>query len=290
MDKAIETYLKDMAIDQLMNSPAGSKIKYAMQIFEKAQTNVYALLEKEGEEGTTTVKAVTIMTFSLLNKFVDGKKLAELTNDDWKQIANEVSEHAVMMEDEDYTKFIFGKYEEYIRFSAKKISLYASENTVEAINALADELAEKRTSFDDGQIGEVAYIEDCLWIALEAMLKLIASTASKVAPEEYAEFAQALASYAFEYGRYVLYSREQELLAEYIEAQHQLDKELEEKYNSFITELEEQTEQFYMLIDNAFAPDFRETFLGSIKLARAAGVAEEEILSTTDDVDSFFMD
>lgn len=290
MDKAIETYLKDMAIDQLMSSPIGSKFEYVMRIFEKVQANVYALLEQEGEEGKTTVKAVTVMTFSLLSKFASGKKPADLTNADWKEIVNDVSECAVLMEEEEYTKFIFSKYEAYIRFSAQQISLYVSEKTVTAVVALADELAEKKVAFEEGQIGEVAYIEDCLWIALEAMIKLIASTISRVAPEEYAEFAQALAAYAFEYGRFVLYSREQELLAEYIEAQKQLDEELEEKYALFIKNLKEQAAQFYVLIDNAFAPDFRESFLGSIKLARAAGVAEEEILVTTDDIDSFFMD
>ena len=290
MNKELETYLKNMAIDQLMNSPAGDKLEYAMRIFEKVQTNVYALLEKEGEEGVTTVKAVTVMTFSLLKKVAAGKNPLELTTEDWKDIANDVSELAVLQEDEDYTKFIFGKYEEYIRFSADKISLYAPEKTVAAIKGLADELAEKRVAFEETQINEVTYIEDCLWICLEAMIKLIASTASKVAPEEYADFAQALAAYAFEYGRYVLYSREQAIIAEFVESQHKLDEELQLKYDSFIEELQQQTEQFYALIDNAFEPDFRESFLSSIKLARTVGVAEEEILTTTEGIDAFFLD
>ncbi len=290
MNKELETYLTNMTIDQLMNSPVGNKIEYAMRIFEKVQMNVYALLEKEGEEGTTTVKAVTVMTFSLLNKIVAGKNPLELTTEDWKDIANDVSEYAVLPSGEEYTKFIFSKYEEYIRFSAGKISLYASEKTVAAIRGLADELTEKRVAFEETKINEVTYIEDCLWICLEAMIKLIASTASKVAPEEYADFAQALAAYAFEYGRYVLYSREQAIIAELVESQHKLDEVLQLKYEHFIEDLQQQTKRFYVLIDNAFAPDFRESFLNSIKLAKAAGVAEEEILTTTEDVDVFFLD
>ena len=75
-----------------------------------------------------------------------------------------------------------------------------------------------------------------------------------------------------------------------MEAQQRLDEELEAKYDSFIKELEKQTEQFYTMIENAFASDFREAFINSIKLARKAGVAESEILTTSDDIDSFFMD
>lgn len=289
MNKELEAYLKNMVIDQLMQSPAGNKIEYAMSIFEKVQLNVYALLEKEDEEGTTTVKAVTVMTFALLKKFATGKSPSDLNNDDWKEIVNDVSEYAVLMEDHDYTKFIFRMYEKYIRFSAEQIKVYASEQSVTAIESLADELAEKGEQFENGQISEVIYIEECLWVCLEAIIKLIAVTASKVVPEEYAEFAQALAAYAFEYGRYMLYSREQAIINEYLEMQEELDRELEEKYERFIIDLEKQIEQFYVMIDNAFASDFRESFVSSIKLARAAGVAEEEILVTTDDIDDFFL-
>ena len=248
MDRNLEAYFKDMAIDKLMNSPAGDKIKYAIQTFEKIQTHIYTLLDKEGEEGITTVKSVTVMTFSLLQKFVAGKKLSDLTNDDWKEIASEVSEYVVLMENEAYTKFVFNKYEQYIRFCVEQIKEYESEVTVVAIQSLADELAKQTMLFDENQINEVTYIEECLWICLEAMIKLIASTASRIAPEEIAEFSQALAAYAFEYGRYILYSREQTILKEYMEAQYELDKQLKNKYEDYIKDLEKQTEQFYVLI------------------------------------------
>ena len=53
--------------------------------------------------------------------------------------------------------------------------------------------------------------------------------------------------------------------------------------------MEEQSKQFYALIDQAFAPNFRTAFLHSAILANASGVEESEILSSTEDIDAFFL-
>lgn len=107
--------------------------------------------------------------------------------------------------------------------------------------------------------------------------------------QQASEFAQALASCAFEYGRLMLYRKEQTLINQFVESQYRLDEELEAKYAEYLSELEAQSEQFYTLIDHAFAPDFRTAFLHSILLANAAGVKESEILSSAEDIDSFFL-
>ena len=43
------------------------------------------------------------------------------------------------------------------------------------------------------------------------------------------------------------------------------------------------------MVDRAFDPDFREALMGSVELAKAAGVDEEEILESTEDIDEFFL-
>ena len=47
--------------------------------------------------------------------------------------------------------------------------------------------------------------------------------------------------------------------------------------------------QFQKLVDHAFSADLHETLIQSAELARAAGVKEEELLTSIDDVDDFFM-
>lgn len=80
------------------------------------------------------------------------------------------------------------------------------------------------------------------------------------------------------------------MVTQFIESQHRLDEELEKQYAEYLSELESQSKQFYALMDHAFAPDFRTAFLHSILLADAAGVKKSEILSSTEGIDSFFLD
>lgn len=121
------------------------------------------------------------------------------------------------------------------------------------------------------------------------MIKLTASTAFLSGSKEVSGLVQALSIYGFEYGRMILYKKEQEMIKEYLEGQHQLDDELEKKYTEFLSELQEQAAEFRVLIDNAFAADFRETYLNSAKLALYAGVPESEVLKTDEDTDDFFL-
>ena len=209
--------------------------------------------------------------------------------EDWKDLAHAVSQYAVLLEGAQYSVFVFQLYEKYIRASAASMQGAASDKIVEAIAKLADELHEKESLFQNGDLLEAAYIEDCLWISLEAMIKLIASTASLFCGHQTAEFADALASCAFEYGRLMLYRKEQMLIDGFIQSQYCLDAELEKQYAAYLSELETQSKQFYALIDHAFAPDFRTAFLHSILLANAAGVKKAEILSSVEDIDSFFL-
>lgn len=290
MNKELEIYIKNLAIEKLMESNIGDKLQQAMNAFEKVQKYMSALSEKEGEEGATTVKAATVITLSILKKFVGGKMPADLNADDWKEIIKDVSENVVLKDDRAYTKFVFSMYEKYIRFSANQIQGVASEKTINTIIELADELACKSEQFENEELKEVDYIEECLWICLDAMMKLIAATAERFVDKDYAEFAQALATYAFEYGRFVLYRREQEIINELIQRQYELDEALERKYEAFLKDMEQQAEYFYVLIENAFVPNFRDAFLHSIILAQTAGVKESEVLKDMDDIDTFFLD
>lgn len=88
----------------------------------------------------------------------------------------------------------------------------------------------------------------------------------------------------------MLYSRELEIVNQFVESQYQLDAELEKKYTAYLEDLQRESEKFCTLIDNAFAPNFRDAFLHSVLLARTVGVKVEDILSTTKDIDSFFLD
>ena len=260
-----------------------------METIQVVQNHFYAILEKRGEQELTGGKAATIATFAILRKIAEGKSPSKFEADDWKDIAGAVSKFAILPSDQEYSVFIFTLFERYIRCSAELIKGVVPSKIIDTINALADELHNNAELLRNGIITEVKYTEDCLWAALEAMVKLLASATALMGDKRGTDFSQAVASFAFEYGRLMLYRREQEIVNQFIISQYQLDEELEHKYTLFLAELNNQAEQFYLLVENAFVPNFRNAFLQSILLAKAAGVRDEDILSCREEIDSFFM-
>lgn len=302
----LEEYVADYAIDYLVSSPVGEKLQKAMAAFERVQENLYALMDKKGEDRLTLMKCGTILTFSILKKLVSGAKIKDFSADDWKEIAESVSQNAILMDDQKYSESVFLLYAQYIDCSAGNIEGKASDKLVSSIRALAQELRDKTDALENAQISEIAYTEDCLWICLDAMIKLLSSSIKIVRlpdkkpdgtelekvgePSLSEELSVAITSFGFEYGRYMLYKKEQDIITSYIENQYRLDEELEQKYAAFTAELQEYSDNFRSLIDNAFAPDFRDAFLKSIAFAKAAGVSDNEILSSIEDINDFFMD
>ena len=289
MENNLKSYLKNLALDQLLNTPVGEKLGQAMETIQVVQNHFYAILEKRGEQELTGGKAAKITTFAILRKIAEGKSPSKFEADDWKDIAGAVSKFAILPSDQEYSVFIFTLFERYIRCSAELIKGVVPSKIIDTINALADELHNNAELLRNGIITEVKYTEDCLWAALEAMVKLLASATALMGDKRITDFSQAVASFAFEYGRLMLYRREQEIVNQFIISQYQLDEELEHKYTLFLAELNNQAEQFYLLVENAFVPNFRNAFLQSILLAKAAGVRDEDILSCREEIDSFFM-
>ena len=290
MDSYLKNRATQFALEQFLKTPAGEKLQQALQLIQTMQEHLAALSAKEEAPSVTGAKVATGLTLAVLKKIADGKTPSSFNKEDWEELGHAVSEYAILLDGEQYSIFIFQLYEKYIRSSAEMIARLASPETVKAIMSLADELHSKETLFRDGQLSETAYTEDCLWISLDAMMKLIASAASMFCGRQAAEFTQALASCAFEYGRLMLYRKEQALLAQFIASQYRLDEELEKQYAVYLSELNAQSKQFCALIDQAFAPNFRTAFLHSILLADAAGVKKTEILLSIEDADSFFLD
>ena len=281
--------LQDFAIEELIASPAGQKLRQAMEIVESVQRHVAALMQKDEEERLTLLKIGTVFQLFLIDTLASGKKASELTADDWKNIAAQVSRNAILEEDQCYSEFVFSRYADYIRVSAKVISKNAPEETTNAITALADEIEALGDQLHKETITETKYVEECLWLSLEAMVKLLSASLGAHMGEELSKLTQAVSQLAFEYGRYVLYAKEQALLEAYLNNQRVLDDQLQRQYDAFIQELQEDAAWFRSLIDKAFSPDIRSALQNSAELARASGVKEEEILKTVEDVDAFFI-
>lgn len=282
--------LEELAIEYFLQTSVGDKLGQALNVLKKLQNNVVALCDKEESISMTALKGATVLTFALLEKLSEGKSIKDINSIEWREISNKVSTTAVLQDEQCYTIYVFSKYEEYIRSYASQLKEYRATQKADAIIKIADEIADKTNLLKRAEITEVTYIEECMWLSLEGMMKLIASVTSLQANITLEDFSWAVSSFAFEYGRYILYNKEMEIVNQFIDSQHIMDNELHKKYESFIMELSEQTNLFCAMIDKAFVPNFKETFINSVVLAKAMGIEDEEILKNEEEIDSFFLD
>ena len=281
---------QEIAIDELRNSPAGIKISQAMETVAAVQRNLCALAESEDSTQLNLLKIGTVFQIFLVDKLASGADPKKMKPEEWGSIASKVSQYAVLEEGQSYSDFVFSLYADYIDLSAKGLSKFVSEETLASIMSISSDIRSKTELLREEAISESAYVDDCLWLSLEAMVKLLSSSLTMLIGAEYSQLAQAVLQLAFEYGRYVLYAKEQAILTAYIENQYVLDEQLRQQYDAFRTELAEQAERFNQLIEQAFSSNIRESLMQSAELARAAGVRWEEILTSVEDIDAFFMD
>ena len=282
--------LQEMAIEELLNSQAGEKIQQAMKTIAAVQKNLFALAESEDSAGLNLLKIGTVFQIFLIDTLASKKDPEKIDSDEWRTIAQNVSEYAVLEEDQCYSEFVFGLYADYIDLSAKSTSKVISKETYASIKSISTEIRCKTAQLRNEEITETVYVEECLWLSLEAMIKLLSSSLTTLIGKEYSQLAQAVSQLAFEYGRYVLSAKEQAILSAYIENLYVLDNQLQKQYDAFCADVREQAEQFKKLVDDAFSPDIHNALIQSAALARAAGVKEEELLTSIEDVDAFFMD
>lgn len=283
-----------LTLDFLENTPAGSMLQSAISTYSKVQTLLLRLSSAEDEGSLTTLKIGTVLTEAFLEKFLQGKAPQDLTRADLAVIADRVTDFAVLMDGRDYSIFVFEQYARYIEFSAKLLAARSdarSTDQIGSILAVSQEIRNNSRKLHDGEITEPEYIEDCLWLSLEAILKCFSACLScTTGTPEFGMLAQSISMLAFEYGRLIACKKEQAVLDASLKSQQQLDEDLSEEFKAFKNRLEAEEAQFNELIANAFAPEFRDSLRSPAALASAAGVKEEDVLRTANDIDRFFME
>lgn len=287
----VSEYLENPMIEEIVGTSTMEKIRNAYAVFEKAFN---ALADGTNDERTYYIlKVGTTVGFNVVKRIANGQDPRKFTERDWEEIVKESSIEATSIDDNTFSAGVFMAYADYIGISAENIKNAIAGKSYEAILALSDEIRNKTELLRTGNIQEAVYVEECLWISLEAMIKLFSSLGtaviSKFSKEEAGELFQAMSDFAFEYARLRMYAKEKQLITAYMENQQRLDDELQEEYDSYIKELNEYSSLFNSFVENAFASDMRNSLRASAAMARAAGVAKEEILNSEDEIDDFFM-
>ena len=280
--------LRDMAIDDLLKSSIGQQIQQAMSTISEIQRVLYAIADNDNPR-LKLLRMATVFQLFLIDTLATKRTIGNLTEEDWADIAQKVAEYAVYDDGQGYCEFVFNTYADYIDLSADVLSQRISEDTCEAIRKVSAEIRENTGLLDSGELSETVCTENCLWLSLEGMVKLLSSSLEVLVGEDYASFARALAQFAFEYGRYTLYAKEQAVLTEYIENQYRLDELIQNQYEAYMAEVNAQAERFQNIIKEAFSENIQDKLRSSVLLAQETGVSEDEILKSVDDIDNYFL-
>lgn len=286
----IEEMINGLTLDYLKNTEVGGKLQKAMAGLEKAQEVAMAYVKDDSPDKLKTMKIGTVLTLSVIMKMADGKPINKFSDQDWKDVALDVADFAIMPDGQQYSVSVFLAYAKYVDVSVEVLEARGvSSEKCESIRTIADKVRNLSDQLKAGSISEVDYTEQCLWLLLEAMIKLIATYNRLLIGEDLAEFTENVAMFAFEYGRYSLYKQEQAILQEYLEHQCDVDMELGQKLSAFREEFRERSKEFEILVSAAFDVDISKRLKSTVDLAKKAGVDENEILDSVDKVDEFFM-
>lgn len=280
--------VKNLPILYFQSTPAYEALQNAMMQLEKAEEIAYAMQTKNESDELTAIKIGTTLSLAVIEKIITGKNPKNFSKEDWNDIAEKVTDKAIMVDGQAYTAWVFNLYAEYIDASVKVRKAVIPAKYAAQISGLSQKLRDLTEELQQGKLKEVDYVDQCLWISFEAMIKLIASFTTGMMAEEFSDFVVSVSDYAIQYARLSMYQKENALLEAYLRQQGALDAELQQKYEQYVEELEEQTEKFSDLIENAYSADFQKRLVNTVKLAKEAGVPDEKILSSIDKIDDFF--
>ncbi len=284
----VDNKLYEMTIEYIQKNPIYQSLQRTVHQLEQAQEIAYSLATKDESDLLTSLKVGTALTLAVIDKMCLGKNPKDFSKEDWNEIAESVADVVILEDGRTYTERVFVCYANYIDASIRVNSSLFKESHIIDIQALSDEIRFYTESFEKEEITEVDYVDHCLWISFEAMVKLLSAYVTSGLSDEVGNLIVSSVDFSVNYCRLLMYQKESLLLEAYLDHQEKLDAELEEQYESYIKELNASTKEFETLIEDAFSTDFRSRLMNSASLARQVGVNEEKIIDSISKIDDYF--
>lgn len=226
------------------------------------------------------LEAGTTFVLSVKRHLGDGKRIVDLTQDDWTEIAKDSG---------------MGLVKGGVRGGA----VYGLNNYTATPSSVANALvtasfgvADCVYKFRDGELTEVEFIENSEIVCLDASVSAFSSFVGQAlipVPVLGSLVGNAVGTTIYELGKNLYNKREAELLAHYAQELEDLDAELDGEYATCISDLRENMRTYISLLDKAFSPSVAMAFSGSVDLAANLGVSDGEILHTRGEIDGFFL-
>lgn len=259
----------------------------ALNLIEKYLPAAENMLDQD--KAYLGIKTATIFLISLWSRIKQGGSISELTKEDWNIVIGNAVEKAVAIDPREYSYMVFDLYRRSISYAIDPMRENASESVINRLEEIVSLMEEYAEGLETGDLPEVKFIEENLWLSLEAVFLVMTDRMGHtLLPEKRRELAEAVSALVFQKLRYSHYEEELAVIDECMEHQTELDQRLTEQVNAYIDKLKEELDAFDVLVERAFSTtDFQDAFRGSINLAESLGA--ENILFSEKDVDDYFM-
>lgn len=243
---------------------------------------------EETDAKTLSIKAATVFILSLWSKLGKKGSSDRFSDEDWNDIAQSVFKYAVVTDAKNYCKLVFVLYRQSIEYALEKMRSNAEDDSVKRIKEIVKQLKKNEDRLDKGTISKVAFVDDDLWLCLEAVFIVLADrTGLQFGDGKYQELSNALGAIIFQKIRLSVYENELQALEDCLKEQQEIDYALSAKLDDYIMQLKDELDRFDAAVEEAFSSVIRTAFAGSAKLAAITGA--DEILDSIEDVDDFFM-
>ena len=156
-------------IEQLRSISSVDAFLKAAELMRSIIENI--IRSSSSQDNQQTLHAGNVLLLEILKKMCNGQAPSSFTSEEWKNIAQSVSKHALENNGENYSVYIFTLYARSIEAAADLMKGRIPPEKEKDIRSLSAEIKKKTDRFQKGKLSEPVYVEDCLWICLEAMMK-----------------------------------------------------------------------------------------------------------------------
>ena len=277
-------------IDQLNSNTLIGLLREQSVAFDRALDTleqVFMVAEKVGSADKEEIglKAATVFAMALYSKIGKGGSAKDLTEQEWKEIAEFTKDYAVIKDPKEFSLLVFKYYRDAIQFAIEPMRVNAAEETISRLEEIVAAMDDYSEQTRNEEMPETRYIEESLWLSLEAIFLVLSDRIGFGKGKQ--ELVNAAGALVFQQIRYRVYSEELVVVEHCLAEQAVIDAALKEQVDAYVAHLYQELDEFDALIDEAFSADFQTAFHGSVKLAQAMG--EENVLKSVGEVDDFFL-
>ncbi len=250
---------------------------------DAARTESMPSLE-EGLKATgisAVIEGTAAITFAIVQKHKEGKKLADYTAEDWDDVLKEGGAGTLKG----------GVRGASIYFLANYTATPAS--VASALVTASFGVAEQARLFRNGKLTEQQLIENSEMLCLDASISALSSLLGQALipiPVVGAVIGNTVGATLYKIAKDSLNDKEQTIFKKYLTDIEKYRNSLEEQYKEFTEMAAKDVMIFCDLVEAIYSVDVMESFNSSVALASYVGIPMEEILDTKEKIDSFFLD